>query len=96
MNYGAIFCSPVMVDVLNTELGRIIEVRVPSVKVRRRSCDEPWFDELCRAAFRRKQAAHHRWMSLRTPASWVLFRESQREANACYANACARYNARCR
>ena len=33
---------------------------------------------------------------MRTPASLVLFRESQREANACYANARARYNARCR
>ena len=49
-----------MVDVLDAELSRIIEVRVPSVKVRRLSGDEPWFDELCRAAFRRKQAVYHR------------------------------------
>ena len=32
MPWGAIVRSPVMVDVLNKELGRIIEVRVPSVK----------------------------------------------------------------
>ena len=51
--------------------------RVPrdsSVKVRRRSDDEPWFDEFCMAALRRKQAAYHRWWSLRTPAIWVLFK----------------------
>ena len=41
---GAIVQSPVMVDVLDEELGRIIEVGVPSVKVRRLSGDEPWFN----------------------------------------------------
>ena len=33
---------------------------------------------------------------MRTPANWVLFRKSQSEANACYANARARYNAKYR
>ena len=33
---------------------------------------------------------------MRTSANWVLFRESQREANACLANARARHNAKCR
>ena len=56
---------------------------------------EPWLDELCRAAFLRKQSAYHRWTSLRIPAN-RFFRESKREANACYANALARYNARYR
>mgnify|MGYP006897223835 CR=1 FL=1 len=71
--FVAIVRSPVMVDVLDEELGRIIELRVLSVKVRRRSGDEQWFDELCMADFRRKQAAYHRWRSLSAPASWVLF-----------------------
>ena len=62
-----------MVDVLNQELGRIIEIRVPNVTVRRRSGDEPWFDELCCAVFRRMQAAYHRYRCFRTPASWILF-----------------------
>ena len=39
-----------IVDVLEAEFGRIIEVRVPSIKVRRRSGDESWFDELNRTA----------------------------------------------
>ena len=30
-----------MVDVLDAELGRIIKVRVPSIKVKRRSRDKP-------------------------------------------------------
>ena len=33
---------------------------------------------------------------MRTPASWVLFRESQREANVCYSNVRARYTAKCK
>ena len=90
MPWGAIVRSAVMVDVLDAELGRIIEVRVPSIKVRKRSGDEPWFDELCRAAFRRKQAAYHRWRSLRIPVIWVQFEEYQREANACCMNAGAK------
>ena len=51
MPLGVIACSPVMVDVLDVELGRIIEVRVTSTKVRGRSGDESWFDELCMTAF---------------------------------------------
>ena len=39
---------------LDAELDRIIEVRVPSINVRRRSGDEPWFDELCKVSFRSK------------------------------------------
>ena len=58
---GDVVRSPVMADLLDAELGRIIEFTVPSIKVKRRSCDEPWFDELCKIAFRRKQAAYHRW-----------------------------------
>ena len=58
-----------MIDVLDAELCRIIEVRVPSIKVRRRSGDEPWMDELYRASFRRKQAAFHRWWSLTSLAN---------------------------
>ena len=86
MPWEAIVRSPIMVDVLDAELGRIIEVKVPSIKVRRYSGDEPWLDELCRAAFRSKKAAYHRWWSVRTPARRVLFRESQRESHACHAN----------
>ena len=63
-------------------LDNIVEVRVPRIKVGKRSGDEPWFDEFSIATFRYKQAAHHLWRSLRTPANWVLLRESQREANA--------------
>ena len=88
--------NPDMVDVLNAELGRINGVRVPSVIFRRRSGNEHWFDELCRATFQHKQADYHRWRSLRTPANWVLVIGSQLEANACQANAHARYNARSR
>ena len=54
MPWGAIVFSPVMVDDLDAEIGRIIEVRVPSIKVRWRSGDEPWFDELYRATFSAK------------------------------------------
>ena len=39
MPWGVIVRSPVMVDVLNAELDRIIEVKAPSIKVRRRSGD---------------------------------------------------------
>ena len=60
MTWSAIVRSPVMVDVLDAKLGRIIEVRVSSVKVRRRSGDRPWFDYLHRTAFPPKQAAYHR------------------------------------
>ena len=41
MLWGVIVRSSVMVDVLDAELSRIIEVGVTSVKVRRRSGDEP-------------------------------------------------------
>ena len=52
MSWGAIVRSPVMVDVLDAVLGRIVRVRVPRIEGRRRSGDEPWFGELCRTAFR--------------------------------------------
>ena len=87
MHWGVIVGSSVMLVVLDAEVSRIIRVRVPSIKGRRLTGDEPWFDHLSRDAFRRKPAACHRWKSLRTPANSVLFRESQREANASYANA---------
>ena len=51
MPWGVIVRSPVMVVVLVAELGRIVIVRVPSIKVRMRSGDDPWFDELCSTAF---------------------------------------------
>ena len=38
--------SPVMVDVFGYLVGRIIRVKVPIIKISRRSGDEPWFDEL--------------------------------------------------
>ena len=95
MPWAVIVRSPVMVDVLDAELDRIVRVRDLRIKVRRRSWDEPWFDELCRAAFWRKQAAYHRWRSLRIPDILVLFGESQREAYACY-NASTRYYAKCK
>ena len=57
MPCGAVVHSHVMVDVLDAELGRVIEVRVLSIKFRKRSVDVPWFDKLCRAAFWRKH--HH-------------------------------------
>ena len=44
MPWFAIVRSPVMVDVIETELGRIIRVRVSRIKVTRGSSDEPWFD----------------------------------------------------
>ena len=68
--------SPVMVDVLDAVLGRIVRVSVSSNKVGMRPGEEPWFDELCRTAFLRKQADYHRWRRLRSPASWEPFRES--------------------
>ena len=52
-----LFAVMLLVDVLDAELGRIIEVRVAGIKVRRRSGDEQCFDDFCRAAFPRKQAA---------------------------------------
>ena len=76
MPWGAIVRSPVMVGVLVAELGRIIEDRVLSVKVRRGSSNEPWFYDLCSNTFRKKQAAYHSWRSSRTPASLFLFGES--------------------
>ena len=39
-----------MIDLLVAELGRIVRVRVLRIKVRRRSGDEPWFDEFRRTA----------------------------------------------
>ena len=68
MPWNAIVRRPVMVEVLDAELGKIIEDMVLSVKDRRRFCDETWFDELCGAAFQPKQAVYHRWRSFRTPA----------------------------
>ena len=41
-------------------------------------------------------AVYVRCRSLKTPANWVLLRESHRKANACHAKALARYNARYR
>ena len=63
MPWGAIACSPVMVDILDAVLVRIIDVRIPRIEVRMHSGDDPWFDELRRAVFQHKQAAYHRWRS---------------------------------
>ena len=41
MPWGAIVRSPVMVDVLDVKLGRIVRDHVPRIEVRRRSGDEP-------------------------------------------------------
>ena len=97
MPWGAIVRSPVFVDVLDAELCRIARVQVRCIKVWRQSSDEPWFDELCRAAFRHKQVAYpHYWKSFQTADNKALFRQSKREANASYANTYARYKAKCR
>ena len=54
MPWGVIVRCPLMFDVLDEELGRIIEVRVLSIKVRRHSGDELRFDELHRTTLWRK------------------------------------------
>ena len=92
MPWGVIGRSPVVVDVLDTKLRRIVRVLVYRIRVRR-SCDEPLFDELCRASFYVKQAANQHWRSFRTSSNWVLFRQSERESNACYTNARTGYEA---
>ena len=43
MPLGFIVRSTVMVDVLDAELGEIVRVSVPCIRVRRRSDDKPWF-----------------------------------------------------
>ena len=67
MTWGFIVRNPVMVDVLDEELGRIVRLQDPLIKVRRRSGDESWFDEHCWTTSRS-------WRSKRTHANRVLFR----------------------
>ena len=85
-----------MIEDLDTEFLRIVNKFVPTMTIRRRLGDEPWFTEECRVAFESKQTAFYRWRRSRTRADWLLFRGAQRAANACYSTAKSIFSVRCR
>ena len=85
-----------MVADLDTELCRVINVRVPVVSVRKRMGDEPWFNRECRTAFERKQLAQCQWVRSRSRADWMEFKLVQRYANTCHCAARVRFSQRCR
>ena len=72
MLWGVIVCSSVIVDFLDAELGKIVRVRVLRIKVRRRSVDELWLDELCRAASRSKQTSLVEYAERVSSLGWLF------------------------
>ena len=49
------------VDVLNEHLLQLVGHFVPTMVIRVRNKEMPWFDDQCRHAFGLKQDAHLRW-----------------------------------
>ena len=94
--WQSIYRSDDPVDVLNHHLNGLLDFYVPKVTIRKRHGDRPWFDETCRAAFKRKQTAYNRWRHARSDVNYELFRASQRDANSVYDEARRVYKSRCR
>ena len=66
MTWGAIVRSLVMVDVLDAELGRIIEFRVPSVKVNACYANAPaTYNERCREKHASVSSTRNCWSTLK-------------------------------
>lgn len=94
--WQSIYRSVDPISVLNEHLSGLRNCYVPTVTVRKRHGDTPWFDETCRLAFQRKQTAYNRWRQSRSVDDYELFRVSQREANSIYDEARAAFEIRCR
>ena len=94
--WSTIIRSPDAVQHLNTALSDIIARRVPSVRIRVRNFDTPWFNDECRALYDRKQTAYRKWNRTRNRDDHEAFLLAQREANACYSRAQREHRARCR
>ena len=84
------------VDLLSSELQRIVRRRVPVRRIFFRARDKPWFTAECLRARQVKQAAYRRWSRDRNDLNWTAFVESRRLAQACYARAMSNFNARTR
>ena len=61
---GVTVRSPIVVKELDTDLCRMVEIRVPRLRVRKRSGYEPRFKEHCRGAFKHRLATLYRSKNL--------------------------------
>ena len=91
LDWPEIYRSVDPVATLEGAVCRIIAARVPTVTIRVRSRDEPWFDDVCRRAYERKQTCYFVWCRDRTNYAYNAFLDAQRDANAAYAEAEHRY-----
>ena len=94
--WSAILRSENPVRELNGQLQTIVAARIPTVTIRVRNNDKPWFDENCRRAFDAKQTAFLRWNRTRSLADWTSYKASQRYACECYAHAQQAHKENCR
>ena len=58
------------VEVLNEHLSLLVGLYVPTMVIRVRNKDKPWFDDQCRHAFCFKQEAHLRCTRDRSRVNW--------------------------
>lgn len=96
LNWNVVYASDSPIALLETAISRIIEARVPKVKIRVRSRDRPWFDDACRRAFEHKQECYFRWCRNRCDRMYADFLVAQRAANRIYQEAEQRYLAETR
>ena len=79
-----IWLSDNPVEVLKEHLSLLFGRYVPTMVVRVRNKDKPWFDDQCRHAFGLKQEAHLRWTRDRSRVNWEEFVRYQVRANETY------------
>ena len=81
---------------LNVHLSLIVERFVPTMVIRVRNKDKPWFNDDCRLTFDIKQGARLRWTRDHSRVNSDEFVHYQRRANALYAEAMRQFNVRSR
>ena len=80
------------VERLNVHLYLLVERFVPTMVIRVRNKDTPWFNDDCRLAFDIKQGSHLRWTRDRSRVNWDEFVHYQMRANAVYAEAMRQFS----
>ena len=82
------------VEVSNEHLSLLVGRYVPTMIIRVRNKDMPWFDDQCRCAFDLKQEAHLQWTRDRSRVNWEEFVRCQIRANETYSAAKHQFSVR--
>ena len=88
-----IYNAPCPIAALNLRLLDMKSRFVPLKKLKARTHDKAWFNDLCHQAYRDKHTAYNLWANNRSRLCWQNYIEMRNIANNVYKEAEAQYNA---